>query len=227
MALAWRLASTGAAFLGLGLMFSGSTLGRAGVLLLYFTTQSNIFAAILLLALGAGTAAQIRTSGSRGPAFSLAPLLQGGVTLWITITFLVFATLLSSYLFSMGGAGRAAMILTHYVVPLMCLADWILFAPHGRLPRRAALLWLSYPLAYLVFSLIRAELGPPVFERGSRYPYFFMNADRLGWTNMAWILPGFALGFWLLGLAFGWADKRLGMRKQYAGIGQRGPDGEV
>ncbi|HEY9054662.1 MAG TPA: Pr6Pr family membrane protein [Rectinemataceae bacterium] len=200
------------ACLGLWLLFSTSASGRGPVLLLYFTTQTNIFAALLALALSVGTLRQILKLGPRGEAFSIHPLLQSGITLWITITFLVFATMLSGYLFSMGGSGRAAMILTHYVVPLMCFGDWLAFMPHGRLPARAALLWLLYPLAYLVFSLARAELGPPVFERGSRYPYFFMNADALGWGNMAWILPAFGLAFWLLGLGFESLDRRMGKR---------------
>ena len=64
--------------------------------------------------------------------------------------------------FDMGGGdpSRAALVSTanymvHGVVPLLAIADWILFLPHGRLHAKDAALWLIYPIAYAVLGRAR------------------------------------------------------------------------
>jgi hypothetical protein len=208
-AVIWRSLTATAGILGVGLMLSTAQPGRAGNLFYYFTTQSNILVVLLFLVLAAGSLREMIQEGPRGTAYHVLPSFQLGIVFYITITFLVFATLLSGTIFSMGGTATLSMILTHYVVPLMALADWLLFLPHGETKYPAAFAWLSYPLAYLAFSLLRAWIGHPSFDHGSRYPYFFIDADKLGWGNMAWIIPAFTAGFFLLGLGMIFLDTRL------------------
>ncbi|MCX7027103.1 MAG: Pr6Pr family membrane protein [Spirochaetes bacterium] len=205
----WRALTALAGILCVGLMFATSQPGYEFNLFYYFTTQSNLFIIALFVLLTLGTLDQIAAEGRLGVVCHIRSGVQLALTFYITITFLIFALLLSKKTFSMGSASALAMILTHYIVPIMVIADWVLFLPHGEVRNRAAFAWLSYPLAYLAFSLLRAEFGYPSFDRGSRYPYFFIDADALGWGNMAWIIPAFLAGFFLLGAGMIYLDKRI------------------
>jgi hypothetical protein len=211
-AVIWRSLTAAAGILGVGLMMATARPGMAGNFFYYFTTQSNIFVVLLFLALAAGSLRSMIREGSKGVIYHVPPSFQLAIVFYITTTFLVFATLLSGTIFSMGDTAAISMILTHFVVPIMALADWVLFLPHGETRYRAAFAWLSYPLAYLCFSLLRAEFGHPSFDYGSKYPYFFIDADKLGWGNMVWILPAFTAGFFLLGLGIIFIDKRLAIK---------------
>ena len=203
-ALVWRALTLAACCWGLYPMFFGGA-PFTGHSLCYFTTQSNLLIAALFAVLLVGTLLQLIKSGPHGEAFGIRPWLQLGIVFFIQITFLVFAFVLSGTLFSMGSGIGFSNFLLHYAVPLMALADWALFMPHGRVSFRHAAFWLAYPAAYVVFSFIRAGLGQPFFD-GSRFPYFFMDADVLGW-NLLWICPLFFAGFFALGCLIVAADK--------------------
>lgn len=205
LALLWRGLTLAACCCGLYPMFFGAPFSR--LMLCYFTTQSNILVAILFAILAAGSLIQLLGEGRRGPVYHIRPGLQLAVVFFIQITFLVYASMLSTSLFSMGRGMGIANILLHYGTPLLALGDWLLFMPHGQVKYKHAGLWLVYPAAYLAFAFIRAELGPPFFD-GSRYPYFFMDADALGW-NLLWIGPLFFLGYLDLGCLLVWIDKAI------------------
>src|SRR5438270_433742 len=65
--------------------------------------------------------------------------------------------------------GSVQNVLLHTVTPLLALLDWVLVGLTR--PRwRWALGWLSYPLAYLAFALVR---GLMVRE----YPYPFLDVS--------------------------------------------------
>lgn len=59
----------------------------------------------------------------------------------------------------------------HYVVPVYALVDWRWDPPRPPVPFRRGLLWLLFPLAYAVYSLVR---GPIV----DWYPYPFLDPDN-------------------------------------------------
>lgn len=73
-------------------------------------------------------------------------------------------------------------LLVHYITPLLTVANWLVFAPKGSLNGLTCLWWLVLPVAYLVFAMLRAQLGNIPGE-DKRYPYFFMNPDRIGWKK--------------------------------------------
>ena len=209
LALVWRCLILAACGGGLGPMFFGPSF--SGLTLSYFTTQSNLLVAALFLVLTVGTARQLVRGGRRGGAFSLPMPVQLAVVFFIQITFLVFAGFLSGGTFSMGSVMAISNLLLHYVVPLMALADWLFFQPHGLVGWKHAACWLCYPAAYVAFAFIRATLGP-VFYNGSRFPYYFMDADILG-LNLLWICPLFFLGFFGLACVIVAADRALGRRR--------------
>ena len=129
--------------------------------------------------------------------------LKGGATICIALTFLVYHFVLRPALFAMNGAigsgtESIANLLLHYVVPLMTVADWLLFDKKGGLTWRDPLKWLAIPLAYFLFAVVRAQLSS-VPETGSRYQYFFIDLDRFGAAQVALNCAVFAAGFAALG----------------------------
>ncbi len=91
-------------------------------------------------------------------------------------------------------------VLVHYITPLMALADWLLFDPKGRYRWFHPFAWLSLPLAYQLFAVIRAPFITAPTPSGSRYPYLFIDIDALGWGVVLWPL-GMAAGLVALGYA--------------------------
>jgi hypothetical protein len=59
-------------------------------------------------------------------------------------------------------------------VPLLFVLGWLIYLPKARLPWKALLSWLGYPLAYLVFVLLGGALT-------QRYPYYFVDVTKLGY----------------------------------------------
>jgi len=64
----------------------------------------------------------------------------------------------------------------------------LIFVPKAKLRWRVVLGWLVYPLAYMIFAVVRGSLV-------GRYPYPFLDAGTLGYlrvlSNAAMLLCGF------------------------------------
>jgi hypothetical protein len=76
----------------------------------------------------------------------------------------------------------------HIWVPLFVVVDWILDPPDAKITWRQGLVWLTYPLAYCVYSLIR---GPIV----DWYPYDFLDPAESGWAGVVLALAAIIVGF--------------------------------
>ncbi|MCO1598980.1 Pr6Pr family membrane protein [Micromonospora sp. RHAY321] len=183
-----------------------TALGPATVtgLLPYFTIQSNVAVGAL-----AGYAGWRAWRDRPDPP----PALRGAVTLYITITGVVYHLVLANPAspFAMAQPDRAVgealgNQLLHTVVPLLAVADWVLFDQRGRLRLRYAAWWLAFPLAYLGFALLRGLVV-------HRYPYPFLDAGELGYDGVAISAVLFAVAFWLLGLLFVTLDRTLTPRR--------------
>ncbi|MCW3815049.1 Pr6Pr family membrane protein [Micromonospora sp. DR5-3] len=182
-----------------------TALGPATVtgLLPYFTIQSNVAVGVL-----AGYAAWRCGQGHPEPR----SVVKGAVTLYITITGVVYHLVLANPAspFAMAQPDRAlgealGNQFLHTVVPLLAVTDWVLFDQRGRLRLRYAAWWLAFPLAYLGFALVRGLIV-------HRYPYPFVDAGQLGYDGVGLSSLGFAFAFWLLGLLFVGVDRGLTRR---------------
>ncbi|MCP5095215.1 MAG: hypothetical protein GY943_06660 [Chloroflexi bacterium] len=69
-------------------------------------------------------------------------------------------------------------ITAHTLSPILGVVFWFRCVPKGQLTWRHPFIWLSYPIAYLIYWLIR---GPLV----GYYPYFFLDVDELGYAGVA------------------------------------------
>src|SRR5204863_9583273 len=131
----------------------------------YFTTQSNTLVGCCFL--WAALAPWLPGRAAGGPPV----VLRGAVTLYVLVTFLVFHLVLANPASGFGDGsahvGSVQNVLLHTVTPLLALLDWALLVVVR--PRwRWAVLWLSYPLAYLGFALVRGLIV-------HRYPYPFLD----------------------------------------------------
>ncbi|MFJ9040975.1 Pr6Pr family membrane protein [Streptomyces sp. NPDC102406] len=172
----------------------------------YFTIQSNILVAIVL-ALGAW-----RAWTARPP---LPALVTGGVLLFICITGLVYHVILSNDAsgfsmtddpdHAMTGARQASNQLLHTVTPIGTVLDWLLLTRPGALRLRHAGLWLTYPLAYFGFALVRGAIMTP--GTPARYPYPFLDVDAHGYAGVLGNAVIFGLAFYALALLLVTADR--------------------
>jgi hypothetical protein len=131
----------------------------------FFTVESNVFAAVILLL----SAMRI----GRQPMAMI--MLRGAATLYMVTTGIVFSVLLSGLESDVLTAVPWDNMVLHYIMPIAVFIDWWLDPPAKRISFRRSLIWLSYPLAYVVYSLIR---GAAI----DWYPYPFLNPATNGYA---------------------------------------------
>jgi hypothetical protein len=153
----------------------------------YFTILSNLMAIGVLLWSAA------RPPSSHGPR---AAAVRGAVTLYMAITGIVYAVLLAPA--DVGKPEPWVDFVIHVAGPLVLALDWAL-EPSRRLPgRRVIAAWLAFPLAYLVYSLVR---GVAV----DWYPYPFLDPDESGgYAGVAGYSLGVLAAFVAVGLLLQW-----------------------
>ncbi len=156
----------------------------------FFTVESNILAAAVLLTVGIGTLARRKAT----PQFAF---IRGAATLYMTITGIVFALLLSGLQAELQLTVPWINVVLHYIGPVVLLVDWLLFPPKFKFTFRVALGWLIFPVAYLCYSLVRGSFV-------QWYPYPFINPIENGWPSvivMSIIIAAGSAGLaWLLSL---------------------------
>jgi hypothetical protein len=136
----------------------------------YFTIESNLFAAFVLL-----VSAYCTAKGKRGPFLSSA---RGAATLYMVITGLVFSILLSGLKGVHFTAVPRDNVILHYIMPVVVLLDWIIDRAQPGVTFRHGLRWIIYPLIYVGYTLVR---GPIV----GWYPYPFLNPAHHGYGPVA------------------------------------------
>lgn len=141
-------------------------------------------------------------------ADSVPPLVLGGVMLAIVLVGAVYNFVLTPipHQTIWDAIGDSAH---HQATPLLVPLWWIFFGRHGQLSWGAPLLWALYPLAYSLFSIGYAQTLPADGSLPTRYPYFFMDIDRLGLPAVALNLFAISAGFVLVGLLAVLADRLL------------------
>ena len=176
---------------------------------MYYTIQSNLLAIVLFAALTVRTTKGLR-EGTKGSAgwYSRFGMI---VAVDLLVTFIVFWTLLmpqgmsSDYLLSFDN------IAVHAVTPLLCLFDYILFSKSRSLKYRDVYYACIFPICYTIFASIAGFVGyvyyvvitfdspfssSPSGTTPVRFPYFFLDFDKLGIMVLVYI--GVILVFFLL-----------------------------
>lgn len=174
-----RVAAAGLAIAAIATSLSRGT-GAVVDFFSYFTIESNVLAVVVLLVGG------LLDPRSTGWAY-----FRGAVTLYMTITGIVYAALLSDVDVQLTTPWINDTL--HRYVPLLLLLDWLVNPPWPAVSRRAALGWLAFPLAYFAYSLLR---GPLV----DWYPYPFLDPRPDGYLTVAVTAVVLAAGMAVLAL---------------------------
>jgi len=119
-------------------------------------------------------------------------LAKFAIAVAITITFLVFFTLLAptlpaSYLLSFDNFS------VHLIVPVLAIIDFFIFDYKIEFGKLKQLIALAMPLYYLIFVLTLSAFS--VDFNGEIVPYFFLNYEKNGWL---WEKNEMGVIFWII-----------------------------
>lgn len=123
---------------------------------------------------------------------------RGAVTLYMTITLLVYAVLLRPLAADVGIRRAWVDYIEHTAAPVMVLQDWLLFPPHRRIPWAWLWGWMVFPVVFVTYTLLR---GPGA----DWYPYPFLD-PRLdgGYVRVAIYTVAIALVFVVIASLLRW-----------------------
>jgi arsenate reductase (glutaredoxin) len=133
----------------------------------YFTIQSNVLAAMVLLGVGAGA---LR---GRPPSRRL-DMWRGAATLYMATTGVAYSVLLAA---DEPSLFRWTNLVLHYVMPVALVADWAIDRPRWTIPFRRALAWMAFPAAFIAYTLIRGAIL-------DWYPYPFVDVVERGYSTV-------------------------------------------
>ncbi|MBI5906876.1 Pr6Pr family membrane protein [Candidatus Saccharibacteria bacterium] len=153
----------------------------------FFTIESNIFAAAIFALTGL-----VLLVNKKDDKWVM---LRGAATLYMVITGIVYVLLLSGLEESLQTTLPWVNTVLHYLMPAVVLADWLVAPANRHINFKKALVWLGFPVAYVIYSLIRGPVA-------NWYPYPFLNPTEHGYLSVgitSAAIALFALGItWLL-----------------------------
>jgi len=167
----------------------------------YYTNLSNVATWLYFVLLLAG-----HWSSEGLYRWLTRPVVAMTVMLAILVTNLVYHFLLSGEINRNWAAGtgwnpyRVSNLTLHYGVPLATLLYWVLFADKAGLRYTDALIWLIFPLLFVIYSMLHGYYGHYRFGGGEHYPYGFMDIDKQGKGPAIRNIIIVACGFYVLGL---------------------------
>jgi hypothetical protein len=150
----------------------------------FFTIQSNLILGVICLLLA------LEPDRRRSTLFRT--LRLNGV-LCIAVTGIVYHLALAR-LDELTGAAAVANLLVHTVTPLLGVLGWLIFGPRGQTDARIVAWSLVFPVAWLVFTLVRGEYV-------GFYPYPFLNVTDHGYPTV--LVNSLLVAALFLGLAAG------------------------
>jgi len=104
----------------------------------------------------------------RGKVSQNLDMWRGASTLYMVITGIVYALLLSGLEESLQTPIPWVNFVLHYAFPVIVLLDWFIDRPAYKITLKQGLVWLIFPIAYAIYSLIRGAMT-------GWYPYPFLN----------------------------------------------------
>ena len=176
----------------------------------HFTNISNF------LCFGVMLASLIQTAKKKEDSYvTVAPMFKFIGMLGILLTFLVFNIMLA------GAEGRdpqanwrIGSLCFHVGLPVLYIADWVLFRERKKAKWYYPIASIGFPLAYVIFLLIQAVILKfdtsiliPNSQTPLIYPYFFVNLDTQGTTGVLMWIGILAVAFAAVGFIFFGLDK--------------------
>lgn len=136
----------------------------------FFTIQSNILSGV--------TSAQLaRDPGRDGRDGRVWRAVRLASLFGITVTGIVYATVLAKVHEPHGWQETSTNIVFHYVVPIMMVVGWLLFGPRPRIDRGTIWRAMLWPAVWVVYILIYGALT-------EWYPYPFLDVITQGYGKV-------------------------------------------
>lgn len=136
----------------------------------YYTNLSNVLAGIALTVSGFYIIRRRKTS-------FVDDMIRASMTLYMIITGIVYVVLLRDV--ELGLLMPWVNIVLHIITPLAVVLDWIYQPPRTKFALKHIAIWLIFPAAYLIYTLIRGSMI-------DWYPYPFLNpANDFGYAGVA------------------------------------------
>lgn len=162
-----------------------SVLERVANYFSFFTILTNLLVAIAL------------TSSVALPRFPLGqffsrPIVQSAIAVYIAVVGAIYSLLLR-HQWNPQGMGKLADGLLHDGVPVLYGIYWLFFVPKAQLRWKHALLWVVYPVAYMVYTVARGAVT-------GWYPYPFIDVSVLGYAVALRNAVGVLIVFIVVGL---------------------------
>ena len=146
-------------------LFSATPLVNLGWTVSTYTFQSNFLVFLWI------TCEVIYIKKEEKPKF-LSSIVHGAITLYITVTLVIFALILQP-LAGIEGMFEIGNMLYHYIIPILVIIEWVLTHKDEEYEKKMALYWLIYPFIYLGYAMI-VELVT------GQYIYFFISITEYG-----------------------------------------------
>lgn len=162
----------------------------------YYTIQSNILS--MLVAAVALIFEIWRVLGRAIPAWVYRLRFVSAIA--ITLTYLVFAVLLTPVMIRDGNAtylASAGNLMVHKAVPICAMLDWFLFGSVKKMKRRDIVWGLLPALCYVFF--VYYCVGKNLTFSGNMVPYFFFDYTQYGWFRIG--DGGLGVVYWIVILA--------------------------
>ncbi|MFW9882005.1 MAG: Pr6Pr family membrane protein [Candidatus Thorarchaeota archaeon] len=131
----------------------------------------------------------------------LHPAVHGAITLYISVTFLIFAILLAPF-YIPTGIYIFTNLMVHYVIPIAMIFEWLITEIERKCEWIYLPYWLIYPIGYLIYSLI---LGG-VFNI---YIYPFFDMTKISIAGLIIAIIGLTLFFILLGALYIFLNRKI------------------
>ena len=158
----------------------------------FFTVLTNTLAVVVL------SYALVKRD-SPAKRFFLAPGISSGITVSIVLVSLAY-NLLLRHLWQPEGFQFIADELLHDVMPVLFFIYWWRCVPKGNLHLKHIGGWVSYPLVYFAYVLLRGDLL-------GQYQYPFIDVGTLGYPQVFVNAGGILAGFIAIALAVVGLDK--------------------
>jgi hypothetical protein len=133
--------------------------------------------------------------------FFLRPSVKGGIAVYITFTFIIFAIFLEG-LHDEKGLRVFTSIIFHYVIPIAFVLDYLTSTQKKSLRFSHIVYWIVYPFCYSLFLTIYGLIS-------HIFIYPFLNIEKLGWTRFSINSFGFMLFMLFLGFIYVLMNRRL------------------
>lgn len=175
-----------------GLLAGGSLFTRLVRVSSFFTIQANVLSAIV--------SAQLARDPDRDGR--LWRVLRLTTLIGITITGIVYSTVLARIHEPKGWEQVSTNTVFHYIVPIMMVLGWLLFGPRPRITRSVVAWALIWPVLWMSYTLAHGAAS-------KWYPYPFVDVATHGYGRVLLNAVGIGVIFVLAGVLFAFGDRKL------------------